>query len=29
MTKRPPQDCTDLSEVRVEIDRVDDALWST
>jgi isochorismate pyruvate lyase len=26
MTKRPPQDCNDLSEVRVEIDRCDRAL---
>ncbi len=26
MSNRPPKDCTDLSQVRVEIDRVDTAL---
>ena len=26
MTSRPPAECTDLSQVRVEIDRVDNAL---
>ena len=26
MTSRKPQDCTDMDEVRVEIDRIDEAL---
>jgi len=26
MASRPPADCTDLSQVRVEIDRIDDSL---
>ena len=26
MASRPPADCTDLSQVRVEIDRIDDGL---
>ena len=29
MTSRPPKDCADLSQVRVEIDRVDNALIDT
>ena len=29
MSPRPPKDCTDLSQVRVEIDRVDNALVET